>query len=160
MWVRDRVVTAMTAEASSRYPLETGGVLMGYWSGSDDLIVTHAIGAGPSAQHHRETFNPDSAWQTEEIARHYSASGRVETYLGDWHSHPGHDGFGLSRRDRATLLRIATDPAARAPVALMAVMVGEPEDWHVAAWLGSAIRCCGFFRRLSLEAVLPRSSDT
>jgi integrative and conjugative element protein (TIGR02256 family) len=78
----------MMGEAAARYPLETGGVFMGYWADDRTAVVTQAIGPGPNAYHHRHRFAPDQEWQTTEIAEYYRASGRRETYLGDWHTHP------------------------------------------------------------------------
>ena len=72
-----------------------------------------------------------------EIAEHYYASGRVETYLGDWHSHPNGGGR-LSSLDRRTLAMIAGFDAARAPRPLMAVLHGG-EPWRLAIWLGSRV---------------------
>ena len=44
----------MIAEARDWTPLETGGILMGYWSlTGSEVVITHTIGAGPAAIHRR-----------------------------------------------------------------------------------------------------------
>jgi integrative and conjugative element protein (TIGR02256 family) len=70
------------------------------------------VSDGPCAIREQARFEPDGEWQQAELERIYAESGRIETYLGDWHSHP----IGLarpSRRDRRTAARIARDRHAR-----------------------------------------------
>lgn len=123
------------AEAKHYHPLEAGGALMGYWHGSSAVVVTAAIGPGPGALHERHNFEPDQDWQVAEIARHYEASGRLETYIGDWHSHPDAKTGHLSWTDRGVLRRIINTPSARVSNPLMIVFHGREDDWQVTAWL-------------------------
>lgn len=125
---------AMRAEAERVFPFETGGVLMGYWARAhDEVVITHVVGPGPHAEHRIHSFMPDYEYQEEEVARIYAASGRVATYLGDWHSHPLEDVY-LSSRDRRTLGRIARHAEARAPVPVMAVVGGGDPKWLLSVW--------------------------
>jgi integrative and conjugative element protein (TIGR02256 family) len=123
----------MLAEAARRYPLETGGVLMGYWSEDYKAVAITAItGPGPKAIHKRTAFVPDSDFHEAEISRFYVHSGRIHTYLGDWHTHP--DGIcHLSSKDRATLKRISRYKAARAPMPIMGILAGS-SDWRLGVW--------------------------
>lgn len=115
------------------FPLETGGVLIGYWAADvKDVVVTAATGPGPNALHGEMGFVPDSAVQTEVVSRHYAASGRRHVYLGDWHSHPD-GGRKLSRLDVRTLRAISADPAARIRSPLMAVLFGA-DVWRIQLW--------------------------
>ena len=159
MWVRRAATKEILDSASRHYPQESGGILMGYWSDSDNVVATHSIGPGPDAEHREHSFKPDHEWQAEEVARHYESSGRIETYLGDWHSHPGTQWADLSFKDRATLYRIAKYQAARAPTPIMAVVIGEPDSWHIAGWVGQAVRRLGIFPGLSVEKVIPRDES-
>jgi integrative and conjugative element protein (TIGR02256 family) len=103
----------MIDDASECEPSETGGVLLGYRAGATDVIVCALIGGGPKAKRRRSDFEPDGEWQEREIAKAYERSGRIHTYVGDWHSHP--DGIARpSRRDRETARRIAKHRPARA----------------------------------------------
>lgn len=124
-WVHKSALDDMVIEANRLFPLETGGCLMGYWEKLyEKVIITQIIGPGPNAKHRHHYFEPDYEWQESEIASIYHASGRIYTYLGDWHTHPK-GGTKLSWRDRHTLHRIATYPLARVPVPLMAILSME-----------------------------------
>lgn len=111
---------AILSLAVNRYPLETGGILVGTWSG-DCARVTNVVGPGPSANHERRSFEPDQAWQVAEVARLWRISGGQAAYLGDWHTHP--DGRPrLSRVDRATAKIIAASAKALCPPPILAVV--------------------------------------
>jgi integrative and conjugative element protein (TIGR02256 family) len=130
------------------FPVETGGVLMGYWVKEfEEIVITHAIGPGPTAIHLPTGFIPDSEYQEDEIACHYAESERLSTYLGDWHTHPLETAH-LSRKDRRTLRRIAKYTDARASVPLMVVLGGgDPwcmKIWRFSPWhLGTVTFGCG-----------------
>ena len=116
----------MVAEATREFPLETGGVLAGYIdSSSGDTVVQVAVGPGPKAIHRPNRFLPDHDYHEKEIATIYAESGRTQSYVGDWHTHP-HGNEKLSLSDRRTLARIARAPGARAPKPLMVVLAGAP----------------------------------
>lgn len=128
------VLAEMRQEAQSRQPEESGGVLMGYAHRTDQSLirVTTQIGPGPNATHQRHRFEPDADWQCDEVARCYEQSGRIATYLGDWHSHPGGSAK-PSRLDRKTARNIARSPEARLPNPLMVILAGS-EDWTPQAY--------------------------
>jgi integrative and conjugative element protein (TIGR02256 family) len=90
------------------------------------------VGPGPKATHGKRRFIPDGDFHDDAIARLYCESGRLHTYLGDWHSHP-EGGLDLSRRDRFTFKRIAESPDARAPLPLMVILAGK-RAWKLAIW--------------------------
>lgn len=117
----------MASHAAAFFPLETGGVLVGY-VGSRAIEVTGIVGPGPNARHAPTRFSPDAVWQAERIAELYAESGRRLSYLGDWHSHPKGTPA-ASQRDRATLRHIAAYPDARCPDPLMLILGGTPTCW-------------------------------
>lgn len=128
--------------AGEKCPLETGGILIGYTSGagSGDVVVVAITGPGPAAHHTEISFEPDHEYQTREIARIYRASKGVNTYLGDWHTHPS-SAADLSQRDKRTLRHIASHPPARMDRPVMAIL-GDGVPWILKAWRlepGSAI---------------------
>lgn len=128
VWFEPRIALAMTAEASRAFPRETGGILIGYGDErSSQSVVRACIGPGPRAVHGRSHFLPDHAYHEREVARLYAESGRVWSYLGDWHTHPC-GGASLSWKDRHTLARIARSAEARAPRPLMVLLAGAPAD--------------------------------
>lgn len=122
--------------AEKQYPLESGGVLMGWRSNEITAVVTAMIGPGPKALHERYAFQPDQDWQNEQIALHYERSGRRETYLGDWHTHPDARNGTLSWTDRNVIGRIIAAPAARCPVPVMMILWGAPKSWSLSMWQG------------------------
>ena len=103
---------------------------MGWWADTAVAVISAVIEPGPGAVHGPHNFAPDQVWQLAEIVSHYQASGRRETYLGDWHSHPNESSGRLSWIDRQVLRRIIHSPEARCDRPLMAVLWGEPEAWQ------------------------------
>ncbi len=124
----------MTAECNRAAPAETGGVLMGYRADdTHERVATHLIGPGPNAIHEKLRFAPDHDYQLAEITRLYEMSGRRLEYLGDWHSHPGDEGY-LSKKYLETLNRIARSRTARVEKPVMLVMAGR-RGWDPCAWI-------------------------
>jgi integrative and conjugative element protein (TIGR02256 family) len=128
----------MLEEVARKTPLETGGVLVGYWSGSSlapsrnptnstqpiarrEAVITNFVGPGPRAIHRRSSFTPDHDHQAAHVAEIYRQSGTRAQYLGDWHSHPGADTT-LSKLDKRTLKRIARSRTARCVTPLMLIL--------------------------------------
>src|SRR2546425_707963 len=88
-WLSEATYEKMLAEAERTLPNETGGVLIGYWAVPfREVVLTAVVGPGPQALHDTDIFIPDPEYQEAEIARCYEESGRLHTYLGDWHTHP------------------------------------------------------------------------
>lgn len=160
LWLADQALSFMQKEAARKYPLETGGVLMGYQvPESREVVVTAAIGPGPMAVHSRTRFIPDAAWQLARISEIYAESARAHTYLGEWHIHPGGTCH-LSLLDRKTLCRIASTPEARAPEPVMLILAGQPEQWKIeAVRLRSNGRFCIFRQLDKLEVSTYKESN-
>lgn len=138
VWLPDRLLNTIIAEAENHYDLETGGAFMGYWAG-EQAVITAVIEAGPLAIHSRCSFEPDYGWQQKRIAEHYAVSGRRETYLGDWHTHPGGISGTLSGQDRRALRGIASSKAARASRPISMIVFGTPQQWGIAIWCAALL---------------------
>ena len=124
----------MEEEAKSALPLETGGVLLGYWSEDrSEAVIADTTGPGLNAVHSKTEFIPDDEYQDRMIDDIYMRSGRQYTYLGDWHTHPFGD-EALSYKDRRTLQRIATLDGTGGPAPLMAVLACNQQRWRLAIW--------------------------
>ena len=134
VWMPRAVMQTCNDGASHMFPLETGGTYMGWWSDACTAVITTEIGPGPNASHGLHHFQPDQDWQLDQIAQHYTASGRRETYLGDWHSHPYASSGTLSWVDRRVLRRIINTSSARCRMPLMTVLWGNHNDWHTSTW--------------------------
>jgi len=133
-WFSEPVVKDMLVEAERLFPLEAGGALMGYWSeAKDEVVICHVTGPGPRAVYLEHSFIPDYDYQDMKIARLYEQSGRVHTYLGDWHTHP-REAVYLSPKDKCVLRKVAGFPEARAPVPIMAILGGGDPEWLIGAW--------------------------
>jgi integrative and conjugative element protein (TIGR02256 family) len=135
VWLTKDLLDSIVEESKKHACNETGGVLVGYSdSFSLNLVIEHVVGPGPGAVHSPFSFTPDHPYQEREVARLYQESGRISTYLGDWHSHPS-GGLYLSPTDRKTLARIALSKEARIYRPIMAIIGGT--DWELAIWQGS-----------------------
>ena len=143
-WLSQTALDFIVHEASSKAPLETGGVLMGYIApSSGEPVVLCATGPGPEAAHSRYHYSPDQEYDENVIAAIYKETGRRLAYLGDWHTHPAPVRY-LSYRDRRTLKRIAKCPTARARNPLMLILSFNL-GWTPAIWRGSlVVRMLGF----------------
>lgn len=156
-WVDKRLLDLMIAESDCWYPKETGGILMGYLC-DQDVVVTDVIGPGPKAVHRRYSFTPDAKWQGDEIAKIYEESGRVTTYLGDWHSHP-HGTPGLSVKDLVTLFRVAIHKPARAPRPIMGILHNNPQ-WELVVWRFAFSRIASGVPAVTMKVTLFDGKDS
>lgn len=134
LWMSKSVLKTCLDEADREYPMESGGTFMGWWADEETVVISTVIGPGPKAVRGPFSFQPDQNWQLEKIAEHYAASGRKETYLGDWHSHPNAVDGQLSWRDRTVLRRIIQSASARCPAPIMLIVWGNPERHNISAW--------------------------
>lgn len=130
--IRRELLDDMLAEGRRTLPLETGGVLMGY-AADARITVTAVIGPGPRAVHRRHSFEPDAEWQQARVAELYERSGRTDSYLGDWHTHPNGT-TRLSFRDWLAALRIASYRDARCLNPLMVVLALRDEEVYVGSY--------------------------
>lgn len=150
VWISEESLATMLEEAEDNLPNETGGVILGYWNNHyTEAVVTHITGPGPKAVHNRRSFRPDSEYQEAEIAKHYQESGRLHTYMGDWHTHPNGKVY-LSETDLRTLRRIATCKDARLPTPLMAVL-GGVSKWVINFWCYQTTRLGKFGIRIKTK---------
>lgn len=143
-WVLRTALDRMRQEADAKFPLETGGMLIGYCSADDaDVVVTGMVGPGPNAIHRRSRFVPDYTYHHQEIKRIYDDSCGMITYLGDWHSHPKDHPY-LSMYDRRALRNIARFPEnyVERPVMLVlgGIDDGRQDGWTAAAWRISPLK--------------------
>jgi len=134
-WLPIPLLRRMLAAAERHGDYETGGMLIGYegLARADEVVVTELIDGGPRARHNEYAFHPDGRWQRKELARVYTESGRVATFLGDWHSHP--HGLPLpSDVDVETAARTAANERARAPRPLTVIIGRDEDDWILGAF--------------------------
>lgn len=138
VWLTKAVAEAIAREGDNFYPLETGGLLLG-WRDGEDRIVAGVTGPGPGAMHGRTAMIPDHRWQVARIHEAFRKSEGDLDYLGDWHTHPGGTAS-MSSTDVGTLRRIARKVSSP----LMLIAAGGGGNWRNGCWLSSAE---GLFRR-------------
>lgn len=153
VWISLEVLRSLISEADGHYPVETGGVLIGYWADASTAVVTASVGSGPASVHSRSAYQHDHAWEASKIAERYEQSGRSEVYIGDWHTHPNASHGELSPADLRSIRRVIKSPEARLSCPLMAVLFGEPGDWQFATWVGILTPRFGWLSRLSVHPV-------
>jgi integrative and conjugative element protein (TIGR02256 family) len=73
--------------ASNRGDDEIGGVLVGYATEDDALVVTDASGPGPRGKCTPHTVRIDGRYATEFCAIAAKSTHGATQYLGDWHVH-------------------------------------------------------------------------
>lgn len=143
--VSSRDVTEMVEEGLRKFPLETGGVIMGFETDAA-VFLTAIIGPGPRAVHRRRSFTPDTEWQSARVAEVYARSGRTENYLGDWHTHP-RGTASVSLTDMLAARSIARYAPARCPRPTMLIIgLGGADTVEVAAYSWR----CGLLRKTAV----------
>lgn len=132
VWLTAQVAQAMRQHARKLCPLETGGILLG-WRSGEDRVVVDMRGPGLRALHGRQCFLPDHTWQLDEIHRAFKESNGDIDYLGDWHSHPNGTAA-MSQQDSITLRRITR----RVKEPLMLIIAGTLDnlEWAAGCWRG------------------------
>lgn len=153
VWVDETALERMAADAEAYFPLETGGVLAGYFADNGDAVIRAVIGAGPSARHQRLRFEPDHLWQCERLDDLYVDSDGLAVYLGDWHTHPRGSPL-VSWLDRRTLLKIAQHPDAHCASPLMVIGAGGPSQWDWVAHRYTGTMGMGLFAQASRAPLL------
>ncbi|WP_109479708.1 Mov34/MPN/PAD-1 family protein [Paraburkholderia sp. C35] len=128
LWLGTKALIELKAEARRMFPLETGGVLVGYVGLNGEPVVQHVIGPGERAQHKRERFEPDHDWQCLQLDQMYRDSSGQFVYLGDWHTHPNGNPQ-MSWLDKRTLRGIARHRESGTSQPLMLIGAGAGEDW-------------------------------
>lgn len=147
IWISRHDIDRLERLAGEKFPLETGGILAGYISDDDNVVVTHIVGPGAGAMHAPTLFQPDHTWQCAELEMLFHSSFGQIVYLGDWHTHP--NGIPeMSGIDRRTLLLISIHPEASLSTPVMLIGGGRPGDWKWQTYRFSISTNFGLFRRI------------
>jgi len=130
IWLANKHIEKLNKFANDSFPLETGGVLMGYRSETGDYVVTHIVGPGLNAKHFPYKFLPDHEYQIKAIQDIFNETNHKSDYLGDWHTHPT-GSCKMSWRDNKTLKNIACETLQYPPI----MMIGSQSNnsWKYSA---------------------------
>lgn len=132
IWIAESCLATMHQLAEEKFPLETGGMLIGYIASTSEPVVTSIIGPGSNAKHRCFKFVPDGIYQQSMLEAHFKAADGRETYLGDWHTHPKGTPA-LSYLDKCTLARIAKEPQSQISQPIMIILGDGKDEWHLNA---------------------------
>ncbi len=160
VWVRRHAVDLAVREAEDWAPsAESGGLVLGYWTGPREAVVTHLTMPGSDAIHQRDRFVPDYEHDAARAIEIFASTDHGSVYLGDWHSHPRSNGD-LSHRDRKTLANIALSVEAAQSSPLMIIISRPAQMWRVQTW-HSRIVSLGPMKWLSAQhvATVPFDAD-
>lgn len=127
LWIGKAALHDLVVEANRAYPLETGGVLVGYFGENGVPVIYEAIGPGPTAFHKHNRFTPDHAWQCIQLDEAFAKTLGTLVYMGDWHTHPDSSPR-MSWLDQRTLRSIAKHHQAKIVNPLMLIGGGSPPD--------------------------------
>lgn len=136
VWISQESLNALHVASADWFPLEAGGLLIGYWCSPNECVIQHATTPGAGAKHSRYGYVPDYEHDERQTARFHARSDGVSMYLGDWHSHPNTRSPYLSPQDRRALRNIALSEDARVPRPLSLVCAGTPGEWRQSIWMG------------------------
>lgn len=145
IWIAESCLATMSQLAGEKFPLETGGMLIGYIASTGEPVVTSIIGPGPNAKHRRFKFTPDGPYQQSMLEAHFRETDGHETYIGDWHTHP-RGAPTLSYLDKCTLARIAKEPRSQTSQPVMMILGGGEAEWNL-----NAVRFLSTERKLLLK---------
>lgn len=122
----------MTLDA---YPLETGGILLG-WHEDDAIVVSHILQVGDHRASTHAYVRNDKAAQTALDDFRASSPDSSIGYVGEWHSHPVP--LPPSDIDYSTLRELAGDTAYQVALAVFSVNL----DGSVTLSIRSSERHC------------------
>lgn len=126
-WLSLTMLKELQSLCSDRFPLETGGLLLGYWADNGEPVINSIIGPGPNAKHALYTFEPDYDFHDIEIDKIYDDKSNRNYYLGDWHCHPYPGLVDLSAIDIETVNKINNEVSPRK--SLMMILGGK--EWEI-----------------------------
>ena len=107
----------------ARLPVETGGVLIGYFDVSRRYVyVVDALPAPRDSDEREDAFIRGFAGLRDEIHRIEARTGGQVGYVGEWHSHPDDAGVAMSDDDSELLQQIADEVRADGQPGVMMIV--------------------------------------
>lgn len=135
--VSDAALAAMIQTAREAAPKETGGILIGRYSGDlRTALVEMATEPTLDSKSARARFYRGVQGLEELLSRLWRRPGGMRWYyLGEWHSHAERDPV-PSPRDVAEMQRIAESERYRCPEPVLVLLGGRPPDrGSLTAWV-------------------------
>ena len=130
--IGERAASTMLSRCEQAGGLETGGILVGSYSG--DGVVAHvneALGPPKGSRSTRTGFIRSDSGLRKTLRRRWSVQ---QYYLGEWHFHP--EGRACpSPQDRHQLAEIGRDASYVCQRPILIVMGGERNDPRMGVWV-------------------------
>lgn len=130
LWFSNKDLELVVKEANKWYPLETGGLLLGYKADNGEIVVTNVTVSGPEAIHRETQFVPDYSYDQSAVEKIFNSTNGVSNYLGDWHTHPNGNGC-LSRCDKRAMRTVSKSQGAFLPSPVMGILFGGNSGWRL-----------------------------
>ena len=124
IYILKSLVYSIVKQTDAYYPLETGGMLLGYLR-ENNYYVLDLIEAGPGAVHGENFFLPDGKYQQPILEQKFHKSNGLITFIGDWHSHPNGESY-LSNLDMKTLKDISEDEGSQITCPIFIIIGTSP----------------------------------
>ena len=123
-FVLDRaLVEHVSSLRHARLPVETGGVLIGYFDVSRRYVyIVDALPAPRDSDEREDAFIRGFAGLRDEIYRIEARTGGQVGYVGEWHSHPDGAGVAMSDDDSELLQQIADEVGADGQPGVMMIV--------------------------------------
>src|SRR3546814_19850051 len=86
VWLSADAWLFMMGEADAKEPLETGGILAGYWANAREVVISAASGPGPDAVHLSHRFKHVPEYKDTWISNRYLQTKGIEPKHGDLHT--------------------------------------------------------------------------
>lgn len=123
--VRPGAFGAAYATAQERYPLETGGIVIG-WRTKTAVAIDRLVEVpDPNAGHTGFSRKHADAQAALDVVLDEEPADSLLGYVGEWHTHPAN--LGPSRQDRKQLKSIAR--RQELPVVLLVLATPRTGDW-------------------------------
>lgn len=125
--ISDEQLRKISAYCSKAGKYETGGVLIGNYSGNKAYAtITQIIGPTEDSKSGRNWFARGTSGLQKLIDRFWQHDGQY--YLGEWHFHP-HAQPNPSAQDITQMKSIASSQAYNCPEPLLLIMGGNPDKY-------------------------------
>lgn len=121
LFINKDVLSFITNEVrETKNEVETGGILMGYYTVKDEVVITNICGPGPKAKQKKYSIVLDSLYAQKFVNEIFKETNGQITYIGDWHSHTT-DNLTPSRTDKNGLKKLANNKRSRLVMPIMLI---------------------------------------
>lgn len=160
VWLKRSALEKAIEVSARAFPMEAGGLLLGYRASATEYVVEQISGPGPDAKHSPRSFIPDYEHDEKHVQEIYDLSNGETIYLGDWHSHPNTSTSYLSSKDRGALRNILKSESAQLDAAISIILAGSTKsNWTHRAWVAELVQTFMVFHRVAAVPAIVKLYD-